>query len=78
MTGYMFGTLCYWDAEEQFGEIQPNGGHGKVVVFRREMRAAGIANPRIGDRLIFAIGEGERGTGAVDLHCDGWDPKERV
>ena len=43
MTPRYTGKICTWIDDENFGEIQPDGHHAPLVVYREGLRQAGIA-----------------------------------
>lgn len=67
-----FGALSYWNEAEGFGEILvPGSSMAPVVVYRRELKQGGIAEPAVGVRVMFSLGSPSSGaSGAVNVQPD--------
>jgi cold shock CspA family protein len=76
------GRLIRWNDTKKFGFVRADDvgrGGDDVFIHRTALLAAGIKNPRVGDALIFEVGERDGKTlvvGCSALHS--WRAEETV
>lgn len=55
------GIIQQIHADGAYGWIKPDDGTGDVFWHRRDFERAGLAPPRVGDRIIFDVADSPKG-----------------
>jgi CspA family cold shock protein len=65
--GRIVGTVKSFDEKRGFGLIQPDRGGPDVFVHITEVNHSHMKTLKVGDRLVFRVGDGGNSTAAQDL-----------